>query len=156
MIDFTQLLRCGSTHALASAQSKKAAIEDASELLADAFDIDARTLLEGLLNRERLGSTGLGQGVAIPHCRCADCTGPIGALLTLREAIDFDAPDDEPVDVLFVLVVPESEQRTHLEILGALARVFDEPANLFELRSAKSREELFDVFQHQISAAQWA
>lgn len=63
----------------------KAALEDASTLLAETFGLDARRLLEGFLNRERLGSTGLGEGVAIPHCRFGDCPNPIGALLTLHQ-----------------------------------------------------------------------
>ena len=156
MIDFAELLRPASTRAAASSLSKKAALEDASSLLADAFGLDGRRLLEGFLNRERLGSTGLGEGVAIPHCRFGDCPNPIGALLTLTQPVDFDAPDDRRVDILFALVVPTDEERAHLEILGALARVFDDPANLLELREATSNDALHDTLQRQIATTQLA
>ena len=156
MIDFSGLVRPASTRAGASSLSKKAALEDASTLLADTFGLDARRLLEGFLNRERLGSTGLGEGVAIPHCRFGDCPNPIGALLTLHQGVDFDAPDDQRVDVIFALVVPTDEERAHLEILGALARVFDDPANLTELREAPTDDELHATLQRQIEVTQLA
>lgn len=162
MIDFRSILTPACTRlcddASAKALSKKAVLEAGSELLAARFpDIDRRALLEGLLNRERLGSTALGEGVAIPHCRCEQCPVPAAALLRVRP-IDFEAPDDKAVDLVFVLAVPfegrASEQRIHLEILGALSRVFDHSANLAALRAAATARALFDALQSQIDAAQ--
>ena len=156
MIDFRQILTPACTRVRVDTQSKKAVLEKASELLAYRFpEIDRRRLLEGLLNRERLGSTGLGEGVAIPHCRFKDCQTPASALLRTRP-IDFDAPDDKAVDLVFVLAVPLHEQRTHLEILGALARVFDDSSVLVALRRASTDQELFDVLQRQLDMAQRA
>ena len=154
MIDFRQILHPTCARVCVDTQSKKAALERASELLAERFsEIDRRRLLEGLLARERLGSTGLGEGVAIPHCRSEDCRAPAAALLRVRP-VDFDAPDDQAVDLLFVLAVPLHEQRIHLEILGTLARAFDDPGNLLALRRAGSDRELFDALQRQLDLAQ--
>ncbi len=155
MIDFRQILVPACTRHDVAVQSKKAALEEASELLAAHYSgIDARLLLEGLLSRERLGSTGLGEGVAIPHCRFKTCPAPMAAFLKIRDAIDFDAPDDQRVDLLFVLAVPAHEQRIHLELLGALARTFDDPGALAALRRAANDRELFDSLQGCLAMAQ--
>ncbi len=96
-----------------------------------------------LIARERLGSTGLGAGIAIPHCRIANCSEPIGCLATLEEAIDFDAPDDIPVDILFVLLVPEEAHQAHLDILARIARLFSQSDFCEQLRSAPDSETLY-------------
>lgn len=156
MIEFDKILKPGCTRIEVDAHSKKAVLEQASERLATEFpdELEPRGLLEGLLARERLGSTGLGEGVAIPHCRFEACEEPVACFLRTCSGIDFDGPDDQPVDLLFVLAVPLHEQRTHLEILGALARAFDDPANLVQLRRATSDRELFDVLQRQLVLSQ--
>ena len=156
VIDFRQILVPACTRVCIDAHSKKAALEKASELLARRFpEMDRRLLLEGLLSREKLGSTGLGEGVAIPHCRFKDCQAPAAALLR-TPPIDFDAPDDQDVDLMFVLAVPLHEQRIHLEILGALARAFDDSSNLVALRRADTDQALFDTLQRQLDMAQSA
>ena len=81
-----------------------------------------------LIAREKLGSTGLGQGIAIPHCRVDACPEPLGTLVTLEQAIDFDAPDDQPVDLLFALLVPGEAHQQHLDILANVARLFSQQA----------------------------
>lgn len=154
MIDFQQVLEPACTRRDVAARSKKAALEKGAELIASLHpQIDPRRLLEGLLSRERLGSTGLGEGVAIPHCRLEECDGPVAALLA-TPPIDFDAPDGRAVDLVFVLAVPLHGQRTHLEILGALARVFDDASNLAALRRAETDAELFDTLQRQLAMTQ--
>ncbi len=155
MIDFRDILKPDCTRFDIDVRSKKAALEDASEWLAERWQgISARRLLEGLLDRERLGATGLGEGIAIPHCRTGECSAPVAAFLKASKPVDFDAVDDQPVDLLFVLAVPEGENRAHLEILGALARVFDEPANAAALRGAGSDGALYDALQRQLDMAQ--
>lgn len=154
MIDFHAILPLACVCADARARSQKMALEEASECLAKQHPaVNARRLLEGLLSRERLGSTGLGAGVAIPHCRFDGCSAPMACLLRTRDAIEFDAPDDIRVDLLFVLAVPPGEQSGHLEILGALARAFD-PSNLAALRAADSDRALFDTLHRQLALAQ--
>lgn len=155
MIDFHEILPSSCVRAGSSARSRKTALEEATECLAECHpEINARRLLEGLLNRERLGSTGLGDGVAIPHCRFDSCSTPVACLLRTRGAIEFDAPDDAGVDILFVLAVPPGEQNAHVEILGALARVFDNPANLVALRAAAGDQALFEALHRQLDLAQ--
>lgn len=155
MIDFHKILSPACTGVGLVAQSKKAVLEAASErIAAQAPGIEPRGLLEGLLERERLGSTGLGEGVAIPHCRCEECRTPVAAFLATDRGIDFDAPDDAPVDLLFTLAVPVDEERQHLEILGALARVFDDPGNLAALRRADTDAALYETLQRQLGLAQ--
>ena len=156
VIEFDKILKPGCTCIGVDVRSKKAILEEACERLANEFpdEVEPRRLLEGLLARERLGSTGLGEGVAIPHCRLEACDEPVACFMRTSSGIDFDGPDDQPVDLLFVLAVPLHEQRTHLEILGALARAFDDPANLGQLRRATTDRELFDVLQRQLVLSQ--
>ena len=90
----------------------------------EAPEINAKELFEALVARERLGTTGLGNGVAIPHCRFKACPKPIGLFIRLAQPVDFDAVDREPVDLVFALIVPEGENQEHLEILQALAERF--------------------------------
>ena len=125
-----------------AANSRKAVLDLAADILATAHpEIAARPLFNALMERERLGSTGLGAGVAVPHCRLA-CSGLMGALLSLTEPVSFDAPDGEPVDLLFILVAPQEEPSAHLEALTLVAKVFGEPAECARLRCAGSDEAL--------------
>lgn len=143
MFDITRILEPATTRTGVEAQSRKRAIEIASELLAARHPgLSARTLFDELMTRERLGSTALGEGVAIPHCRTA-CDRILGAFLQLAEPVDYDAPDGAGVDLLFVLIVPPEESSAHLEVLAALARLFQEPENRQRLRAHTSDRELY-------------
>lgn len=102
-------------------------------------------VLNQLIAREKLGSTGLGDGIAIPHCRVDNCLHPVGTLLTLEEAIPFDAPDDVPVDLLFVLLVPSEAHQQHLDILAEIARLFSQPEFCQRLRATQDRQALFEL-----------
>ena len=144
-----QLLSIDRTRARVSASSRKRALEHGSEILAGSNDLNARSVLDALLARERLGSTALGDGVAIPHCRLAQCDAPVGVLLTLAEPVDYNAPDDGPfkgcVDILFILVVPESANDEHLKILSQLASILIEETNRVALREARDHSTLFET-----------
>lgn len=123
--------------------SKKRALEVLSELIADSHDaLTPRDVLNCLVSREKLGSTGLGHGIAIPHGRMPQARAALGAALTLMNGVDFDAPDGEPVDLLVGLVVPEESTDEHLHILANLAEVFSNPESVSALRSAETPEEL--------------
>ena len=106
---------------------------------------DANGLLLSLQARERLGSTGLGSGIAIPHCRLKNLDTVSGALITLAEPIDFDAIDGAPVDILFVLLAPENAMQQHLSALAALAALFNEATFRQRLRNATNAEQLFQA-----------
>lgn len=107
--------------------------------------LDANALLLSLQARERLGSTGLGSGIAIPHCRLKNLDAVSGALITLAEPIEFDAIDGAPVDILFVLLAPENAMQQHLGALAALAELFNQAAFRQRLRNATSAEQLFQA-----------
>lgn len=100
-------------------------------------------LVAGMLAREKLGSTALGGGIAIPHCRLADCEEPSGVLLTLTEPADFEAPDGEKVDLLFALVVPSEATQEHLNLLADLARLFSQAEFCDALRACRTSEALY-------------
>jgi PTS system nitrogen regulatory IIA component len=117
--------------------SRKRALESAGEILAERFpELEADALFDALMARERLGSTAVGEGVAIPHCRLEGCHRPVAALLRLREGLDFDAPDGRPVDLLFVLVVPAEENEAHLKLLAEAARTLGDADVRAALRAA--------------------
>jgi len=98
----------------------------------------------GRLSREKkISPTGLGHGIALPHCRLPSCTGIVGALVTLSEPIDFEAIDDEPVSTLFYVIVPEQQTDSHLTVLSMLMEKFNDPLFRQRLRQAKTAQELY-------------
>ena len=126
--------------------SKKRVIDTLAQLFADASkDIDADTLFRQFINREKLGSTGIGHGIAIPHCRCERAERTILACLSLKTPVDFDAVDHEPVDLVFAMVVPENTESEHLEILSSLAAKMQEAKYVSALRKAQTSEDLFRI-----------
>jgi len=138
----------------APATSKKRALESVSELLATGMnEPGAKEIFDCLLGRERLGSTGLGQGVALPHARVPGLAHPTGVFLRLREAIDYDAPDGEPVDLLFGLLVPEASTAQHLQILSELAENFASADIRERLRNVASAHEVSELLGRTVLAA---
>lgn len=131
---------------LADGGSKKRTLEIASDLIAQTqAELTASRVFTGLINREKLGSTGIGEGVAIPHCRLAGVSAAIGALLKLSGPVDFDAIDNQPVDLLFFLLVPEDACDEHLATLGTLAEVFSQSSAREQLRAAQTDEQLLNA-----------
>jgi nitrogen PTS system EIIA component len=104
--------------------------------------LSAEILLQSMLARERLGSTGLGNGIAIPHCRLKNIDRVMGALITLAEPIDFDAIDSKPVDIIFILLAPAQALQEHLNALAALAELCNHSEFRQNLRAASSAEQL--------------
>ncbi|WP_428033551.1 PTS IIA-like nitrogen regulatory protein PtsN [Amphritea sp.] len=126
--------------------SKKRILEIASQHIAELHPgLKAETIFAGLLGRERLGSTGIGDGVAIPHCRLDECNQATALLIQLIEPIDFDAVDGKPVDLLFALLVPSEACDQHLQTLGKLAELFSQADFREQLRSATSAETLYTI-----------
>ena len=143
-----ELLATSATQQGADVSSKKRVLEVASEMLASSVTgTDADAIFSGLLNRERLGSTGLGAGVGIPHCRISGANKPAAALMTLAEPIDFDAIDSKPVDLICALIVPDDGDDEHLKTLAGLAELFSDSAALSELRASSSDQALFENAQ---------
>jgi len=126
------------------ARSKKRVIEDIALKLAASIDsLNAEDIFAKLINREKLGSTAIGHGIAIPHCRLDGCEGIVGGLFTLNEPVEFQAIDDEPVEILFVLLVPTEEVAEHLEVLAMLASKFESAEYRQRLTRATQDNELF-------------
>jgi PTS system nitrogen regulatory IIA component len=121
--------------------SKKRLLEVLAELLAsDVPGLTPDTVFEQLLERERLGSTGLGHGIALPHARMKDVNEALGAFVQLRDGVDFDAIDDRPVDLAFAMLVPDSASEVHLQLLSKLAAMFDNRGLREQLREAGDRQ----------------
>ncbi len=133
----------------AEAKSRKRALQLIAELMSDS-ELDEDALFDGLMNRERLGSTALNDGVAIPHGRF-DCARMKVALISLPEPIDYQAMDGQGVDLLFVLVVPADESQAHLDALAALARLFSSARNRAELRACDDDQSLLSAMQSQLN-----
>ncbi|MGH8583737.1 MAG: PTS sugar transporter subunit IIA [Gammaproteobacteria bacterium] len=140
---------CGS-----SAHSKNMVLEELARLLVQgAIAVSQEEVLNGLLARERLGSTGFGHGVAVPHARVAGAYRSRGACLITREGVDFDALDNESVDVFFALLVPTHHQREHLEILAQIAGLLSDSDLVSGLRGCRSDEALFLLLNERLNQA---
>lgn len=130
----------------APGSSKKRVLDNVSHFICeDVKSIDPNELFDNLITRERLGSTGIGHGVAIPHCRIKNCNSIIGCLIKLNQPVDFDAIDNEKVDILFALLVPEKAHDEHLTVLATLAEQFNQPDFRQRLRAATDKESLYQA-----------
>jgi len=124
--------------------SKKKLLEQLANVVADEIsDTTPDEVFDRLLERERLGSTGLGDGIAIPHCRLKHCQQVIGVLFCLNQSVDYDALDKQPVDLVFALIVPEEATDDHLQILALLATNFSQSGFCQRLRDASDDQSLF-------------
>jgi len=122
--------------------SKKRVFELAAEAMGAALNLSSETIYRALLAREKLGSTAIGEGIAIPHCRINECSEAAGCLVTLREPIDYGSADGQDVDVIFVLLVPEEATEAHLKLLAALARSFSNAEVRDRVRQTQDPEAL--------------
>ncbi|MDW5378626.1 PTS IIA-like nitrogen regulatory protein PtsN [Halomonas sp. HP20-15] len=133
--------------------SKKRVLEFFSTFIAqNTPSLDSQEVFSRLIGRERLGSTGIGNGVAIPHARNPHCKAPVAGFLKLQEPIDFDAVDGEPVDLVFVLLVPEEADDTHLALLAQVAGIMNDAETRSRLRHSASQRELYDALIQAIHA----
>ena len=128
--------------------SKKRVLEQLSQLLATNQEkLSRNQVFDSLLSRERLGSTGLGHGVAIPHGRLKENNNTLAAFIKLQEGVDFDASDSQPVDLLFALLVPEEATEEHLQLLAQLARMFSDEKLVQQLRDSPDARSLLTAIQ---------
>jgi len=134
---------------------KKQALHELAASSARLTGLEERMIYETLLQRERLGSTGIGEGIAIPHGKFPKLDHLFGLLARLDRPIDFEALDSQPVDVLFLLLAPEGAWADHLRALARVARVLREPGLLDRVRSARDADALYAIIT-QTSAPQAA
>lgn len=126
--------------------SKKAALETLSGLIASSsIQVNEQEVFNSLLSRERLGGTGLGNGIALPHGRLKDGLSTIAAFIKLKQGVDYDALDHQPVDLIFALLVPEHSTEEHLQVLARLAEMFNKPEFLAQLRREESKEAIYGL-----------
>lgn len=126
--------------------SKKRVLETLARLFSEHMNLeDSGELFQELINRERLGSTGIGDGIAIPHCRFQTNGQTLCACITLDNPIDFDAIDNKAVDVVFAMLAPEDAENSHLETLANLAEALQKPDYVNNLRNAKNSSELYSA-----------
>jgi len=130
--------------------SKKHVLEELSKLAAKKLKLDPRTLLENLTRREKLGSTAVGNGVAIPHANVENIDKPYVFVTTLVAGLDFNASDDLPVDIIFLLVAPNTNGSEHLQSLALISRLLRNKELTSKLRGCKDTDAAFAVISQSI------
>jgi PTS system nitrogen regulatory IIA component len=127
------------------ATSKKRAFEEAGLLFENLHGLNRALVADSLFARERLGSTGLGHGVAIPHGRIKGMKSPLAAVFRLTQPIGFDSPDEQPVSLLFFLLVPEASTQKHLEILSEIAEMLSDSGFRERLKQSSDAQNLHQL-----------
>lgn len=144
-MDLGDLLTAEDVFPTLKAKSKKHVLQELAHIAATKTGLDERDIFDVLLQRERLGSTGVGQGVAIPHGRLPSIDRIICIFARLNEPINFEALDDGPVDLVFLLLAPETAGADHLKALARISRLIREPQTLDKLRGSREQSALYSV-----------
>jgi PTS system nitrogen regulatory IIA component len=152
-MDLTDLIAPEAVFPALKAKTKKQALEELAQRAARLTGLDGRDILETLLQRERLGSTGVGRGIAIPHGRVPALKRIVSVFARLDEGIDFEALDDEPVDLIFLLLAPEHAGADHLKALARISRLLREPSSIEKLRASKDRAAIYSVLTESAAHA---
>ena len=132
------------------ASSKKNVLDELSKLAEKDIKIDSRVLLEALTKREKLGSTAVGNGIAIPHANCPDIDKPKVFVALLSNSLDFNANDDQPVDIIFLLLAPDNSGSEHLQALALVSRLLRNKELTTKLRGCKNTESAFAVISQSV------
>ena len=127
--------------------SKKKLLQLIANIVADRTKLSESRIYNNLLTRERLGSTGLGQGFAVPHARLNDLDKTMACFFRLKDAVNFEAPDNQPVDLVFTIIIPEEATEEHLLILSSLARMFSKEEVCNAIRNAANKDEIAQIIQ---------
>lgn len=129
------ILKPDAVKSISSCTSKKRLFHDLGELAETSYGLNASSVIEALMERESLGPTGVGQGIALPHARMAEAKGVFGLFLRLEKPLDFDAVDRQPVDLVFALIAPEDAGVEHLKALALVSRTLRDAAVCAKLRA---------------------
>ncbi|OPZ76424.1 MAG: Nitrogen regulatory protein [Alphaproteobacteria bacterium ADurb.Bin438] len=141
----TDLIQLESIKADLEVTSKKSLLQELSTVAFNNYKIDESTVFDALLERERLGATGIGNGVAIPHGKISGIGKPYGVFAKLKKAVDFDSTDDKPVDLVFLLLAPETAGADHLKALACVSKILRNSDAVKKLRSSVSEEEILRI-----------
>ena len=144
-MDLSDLVKPDAILPSLKAASKKQCLQVLAAKAAEITGREEREIFETLRQRERLGSTGVGNGVAIPHGKLATLDGIYGLFARLPKAIDFESSDEQPVDLIFLLLAPEGAGADHLKALARIARLFREPGMADKLRACTDKSALYAV-----------
>ena len=125
--------------------SKKHLLQELANRAGDVYGLDSRRVFEALLDRERLGPTGMGKGVAIPHARLPELTRIYGLFARLEKGVDFDAMDGEPTDLVFVILAPEDAGAAHLKALARVSRTLRDSVTCAKLRASADESSIFAI-----------
>ncbi|HJP21876.1 MAG: PTS IIA-like nitrogen regulatory protein PtsN [Alphaproteobacteria bacterium] len=142
-MELAELLSLGGVVANLKAGSKKQLLQELSQRAAEVTGLSERAIFDVLLERERLGTTGVGNGIAIPHGKLAELERLHGLFAKLERPVDFDAVDDEPVDLVFLLLAPESAGADHLKALAWVSRLLRDKTVCEKLRGSDEDDALF-------------
>ena len=132
------------------ASSKKNVLDELSKLAEKDIKVNSRVLLEALTKREKLGSTAVGNGIAIPHANCPDIDKPKVFVALLSNSLDFNANDDQPVDIIFLLLAPDNSGSEHLQALALVSRLLRNKELTTKLRGCKNTESAFAVISQSV------
>ena len=138
--------------ACVKASGKKSLLADLAARAAQLYKLDERRLFDRLLERERLGSTGIGGGIAIPHGRMAGLTKPVGLFARLGHPVDFDSIDERPVDTVFLLLAPEGAGADHLKALARVSRLLRDRSLVDKLRATENADALYALLVETLRA----
>lgn len=152
-MDMAALLTPDGIVAHLQAHSKKHAIQEISTVAARHTGLPERDVFDTLLQRERLGSTGVGNGIAIPHGKLVGLDRLSGFFFQLARPVDFESLDDRPVDLIFTLLAPEDAGADHLKALAKIARLLRAPGIVEELRNAETTRQIYDLITRAPAAA---
>ena len=134
-MQISDILKPEAVKALGASSSKKRLFHDLGDIAETTYGMTAQTVLEALLERENLGPTGVGHGIALPHARLPEIDGVCGMFLRLEKPLDFDAVDRQPVDLVFALLAPEDAGVEHLKALALVSRTMRDPDMQAKLRA---------------------
>lgn len=151
-MDLKEIVAPEALHAGLNATSKKHLMQELAQRAADAYGLSQRPVFEALLERERLGSTGMGRGVAIPHARLEGLDRIVGVFSRLQKPIDYDAADGEPVDLVFALFAPEDSGADHLRALARISRSLRDASICSKLRSADQAAAIYAVLTNPVNS----
>ena len=144
-MELYDLLHPEAVKVVAAASSKKRVLHDMAQLAGNCYDVRTEVLLEALLEREKLGPTGVGNGVALPHARSMDVGRVCGAFILLESPVDFGSVDKLPVDVIFGLFAPENAGVDHLKALAIVSRTLRDSSICAKLRANPDQQTLFTI-----------
>lgn len=144
-MEFTELLKPEAVKVVSSASSKKRLMHDLAEISHTVYGIDASRAVDALMERETLGPTGVGHGVALPHARLTDLDDVVGVFVLLEKPIEFESVDRQPVDIVFALLAPEDAGVEHLKALALVSRTLREAAVCAKLRANPDPQTLWTI-----------